>query len=316
LRVLFLFVFAAASLPAQTASEMDELLGARAASFAQAARFALAAAGLTSEDGPPEAAFTLAGGRGWLPEEARAEEPIPTGDLCFLIMNAFGMEGSFLYGLFPGPRHAFREFGYRGFIPGRRDPALPVSGEDLLWILAMAASHTGMDQGEGQKVFTPAPAIQEEAPAPETVAGREELAGIIRAELEEHQAEDTGVRVSEEGVVISLNNIRFTADSVELTENEKLKLREIAAIIARHPGRHILVAGHTAMAGSAGGRLRVSRERARAVADYLVSLEARKEGEITVRGYGAQYPLGDNATPAGQALNRRVEITLMDGGRQ
>jgi outer membrane protein OmpA-like peptidoglycan-associated protein len=173
-----------------------------------------------------------------------------------------------------------------------------------------------MDQGEGQKVFTPAPAIQEEAPAPEIIAEREELAGLIRAELEEHQAEDTGVRVSDEGVVISLNNIQFTADSVELTGNEKLKLREIAAIIARYPERHILVAGHTAMAGSAGGRLRISRERAQAVADYLIELKAREARRISVQGYGAQYPLGDNATAAGQAINRRVELTLMDGERQ
>jgi outer membrane protein OmpA-like peptidoglycan-associated protein len=296
---------------------MDELLETRAASFAQAARFVLVTSGALDQASPPEAAYTLAASRGWLPPRARAEDPISTGSLCFLIMSAFDMKGSFLYSLFPGPRYAFREFDYLRFIPGRRDPALPVSGENLLWMLAMAASHAGVGEAAAREEARPEPLKQEEAPpapAPEVIAEREELAGLIRAELEEQKAEDTGVRVSEEGVVISLSDIQFTADSARLSENEKLKLREIAAILARYPRRKILVAGHTAMAGSAEGRLRISRERAQAAADYLVSLGARAPEQITVRGYGARYPLAEG--PEGRGLNRRVEITLMDEERQ
>jgi outer membrane protein OmpA-like peptidoglycan-associated protein len=69
------------------------------------------------------------------------------------------------------------------------------------------------------------------------------------------------------------------------------------------------------VAGFAEGRMQVSTERAQAVADYLVSLGCRRPDEITVRGYGAERPLGDPDTQAGQAINRRVEITLLDEGR-
>jgi outer membrane protein OmpA-like peptidoglycan-associated protein len=48
------------------------------------------------------------------------------------------------------------------------------------------------------------------------------------------------------------------------------------------------------------------------VADSLIILGCRERDEITVRGYGADLPLGDPASAAGQALNRRVEITLLD----
>jgi hypothetical protein len=126
---------------------MDALLETRAVSFAQAARFVLAAAEVLAETSPPDAAFALAAAKGWLPEKARPDDPVTTGELCFLIMNAFDMKGSFLYSLFPGPRYAFREFDYLGLVPGRRDPALKVSGEELLRILSMTISHTGRGTG-------------------------------------------------------------------------------------------------------------------------------------------------------------------------
>jgi outer membrane protein OmpA-like peptidoglycan-associated protein len=69
------------------------------------------------------------------------------------------------------------------------------------------------------------------------------------------------------------------------------------------------------MAGSAEGRMRISTDRAQAVADYLAGLGCRTQDEITVRGHGAEQPLGDPATAAGQAINRRVEITLLDEGK-
>jgi outer membrane protein OmpA-like peptidoglycan-associated protein len=141
---------------------------------------------------------------------------------------------------------------------------------------------------------------------------RERITEIIHTELVEKNITDTEVRTSDEGITISLNNIRFLPDSTELTEAEKQKLQSIAAILNGFPDRPILVGGHTAMAGFAEGRMKVSTDRAQAVADYLVSLGCRTRGQITVRGYGAERPLGDPATPAGQALNRRVEITLLD----
>jgi outer membrane protein OmpA-like peptidoglycan-associated protein len=240
-------------------------------------------------------------------------------------MRAFGIRGSFLYALFPGPRYAFRELDYLRLLPGRRDPALWVSGEELLRMLDLVSA------GEGAGwIREPLPPEQEaaiaevaaplEIPAPPesaaaTTAEREQIAGVIRAELEEHEVADTSVRVVEEGVVISLNNIQFMPESVELTAGEMTKLREIAAILSRYPGRNILVGGHTAMAGNAEGRLLVSSGRAQAVADFLTALNVRRAEEITVTGYGAERPLGDTATEEGRAMNRRVEIILLDRGQ-
>ena len=296
------------ALRAQTAAEMDVLLASGGVNFAQASRFVLAAADVADE--AEEAAYALAREKGWLPQKAAPDRLVRVGELCFLIMNAFDMKGSFLYALFPGPRYAFRELDYLRLIPGRRDPALRVSGEELLLFLTMMAAYR---ETEPAATVAAEPAVMEPGAVEQAqMAEREQVAEVIREELQRHEVADTSVRVEEEGVVISLNNIQFLPDSVQLTEGEQAKLRDIARILSRYPGRKILVGGHTALAGSREGRQQISRERAQAVADYLVLLQARRREEITVRGYGAERPLEDNVTREGQALNRRVEITLLD----
>jgi outer membrane protein OmpA-like peptidoglycan-associated protein len=294
---------------------MDRLLETREVSFAQASRFVLASADTAAEGVEARAAFDLARENGWLSKRAVSDNPIRLGELCFLVMKSFHIRGSLLYALFPGPRYAFRELDYHRLIPGRRDPALRVSGEELLRMLDLVMAGEGVKWAE-----TPASALVREDAAKAalrenaaiTAVERERLAGTIRTELEEHEVTDTSVRVAEEGVVISLNNIQFLPDSVELTAGEMIKLREIALILSRYPGRRILVGGHTAQAGSGEGRLRISTERAWAVADSLIALKVRRVEEITVRGYGAERPLGDTDTEAGRAMNRRVEIIILD----
>jgi outer membrane protein OmpA-like peptidoglycan-associated protein len=136
----------------------------------------------------------------------------------------------------------------------------------------------------------------------------DEIAGAIEA----LGIEDASVRVAGEGVVISLEDIQFMPDSAVLLEREKEKLDRIAGILRNYPGRDILVGGHTALAGSAGGRQRLSQERAAAVADYLIEHQVRSAERIVVRGYGAERPIADNRSAEGMRRNRRVEITLLE----
>jgi outer membrane protein OmpA-like peptidoglycan-associated protein len=291
---------------------MDLLLETEAASFGQAARFVLDAANLIDPDSA-SGAFALARQKGWLPEKAPEEGPITTGELAFLIMKSFDMKGSFLYRLFPGPRYAFRELDYRGLLPGRRDPGLKVSGEGLLRILGMTSSYLGRGDAEVPDPQDTAPEIPAaEIPPPSPREQREQIVREIRTELNARHIADTTVRAAEEGIVISLNNIQFMPDDTELTEGERMKLMRIGVILAGYPGRKILVGGHTALAGTAEGRTLISTRRAQAVADFLVFLDIRRPEEIVVRGYGAEQPLAAGDAAEERALNRRVEIILLD----
>jgi outer membrane protein OmpA-like peptidoglycan-associated protein len=145
-----------------------------------------------------------------------------------------------------------------------------------------------------------------EAPAMDKQKMAEEIAGDLR------DIPDAVVRVVDEGITISLENIQFEADSAILRAGERQKLDKIAEILRRYPGRDILVGGHTALAGTAAMREELSRERAGAVADYLLSKGVRSPDRVVVRGYGAEKPLGDNSTEAGRRKNRRVEITILE----
>ncbi|QQO11430.1 OmpA family protein [Breznakiella homolactica] len=124
--------------------------------------------------------------------------------------------------------------------------------------------------------------------------------------------EDTTVRIVDEGVAISLEDIQFEPDSAVLLEREKAKLDKIAEILLRYKDRDILVGGHTAMAGTEAGRRQLSLERAGVVADYLIGKQVRAPDRVVVRGYGADKPLGDNRSETGRRQNRRVEITILE----
>ena len=139
---------------------------------------------------------------------------------------------------------------------------------------------------------------------------KEEMAREIAEDVA--QIPDASVRLSDEGVVISLENIQFAPDSAILLGSELRKLDMIADILLRYPERDILVGGHTALAGTAAGRLQLSEERAAAVANYLINKGVRKSERVIIRGYGAERPVADNGTPMGMQKNRRVEIVILE----
>jgi outer membrane protein OmpA-like peptidoglycan-associated protein len=141
---------------------------------------------------------------------------------------------------------------------------------------------------------------------------KEAIAGEIAGDLDRLGLRDASVRVDEEGITISLEDIRFQADSAAMLPGEESKLEKIAGILKRYPDRDILVGGHTALAGTEEGRKTLSAERAAAVAGYLITRDVRDAERVVVRGYGAERPVADNRTEEGRARNRRVEITILE----
>jgi len=138
------------------------------------------------------------------------------------------------------------------------------------------------------------------------------LADEINAELKSQGVENALAAVSAQGVMISLFNTEFLADSPELTEMERARLRVIAEILTGIPQRKILIAGHTAPRGTRAEQYAVTERRAKAAASYLVFLKARSLAEIKTVGYGADIPVARNSTYSGMGTNRRVEITILE----
>jgi outer membrane protein OmpA-like peptidoglycan-associated protein len=141
---------------------------------------------------------------------------------------------------------------------------------------------------------------------------KEKITEEIADEIDRLGISDVSVRAVDEGITITLDFIQFQADTPIMLPGEREKLDQIVDILKRYPDRDILVSGHTALAGNAAGRQKLSAERAAVIADYVISKEARTPDRVVVRGFGAEKPVADNKTEEGRHKNRRVEITILE----
>ncbi|MDR1866963.1 MAG: OmpA family protein [Treponema sp.] len=143
------------------------------------------------------------------------------------------------------------------------------------------------------------------------IMDKERIASDIRDTLEELEVAGT-VKVVDEGITITLDNIQFYADSARMLPGEEQKLEQIAVVLRTYHDRDVLVTGHTALAGYAAGRKKLSEDRAGVIAQYFINHAIREPSRIVTRGYGADQPIADNNTEVGRQKNRRVEITLLE----
>jgi outer membrane protein OmpA-like peptidoglycan-associated protein len=142
---------------------------------------------------------------------------------------------------------------------------------------------------------------------------REAVADDILRELSGEDFGEDAVEIVDEGIKINLENIMFEPDTAILLAGEEKKLEKIRDILRKYPDRDIMVAGHTAQAGGTeNSRLKLSQERASAIAGYLVRQGVRSADRIMSRGYGSQNPVASNDTEAGRQKNRRVEIIILE----
>lgn len=114
---------------------------------------------------------------------------------------------------------------------------------------------------------------------------------------------------SDRGLVLTLSGgVLFSAGKGQLTAAAKKKLGEIATTL-RDDTRNIVVLGHTDAKGAAEANMALSKVRADAVREYLVS-QGVEGSRVRSEGLGSTQPVADNASPEGRATNRRVEIIL------
>lgn len=125
--------------------------------------------------------------------------------------------------------------------------------------------------------------------------------------------EGTGVSVTRIGDNITLNmpgNVTFGFDSGDVAAAFYPILDSVGLVLQEFDQTFVEVAGHTDSVGSTDYNQKLSERRAESVAAYLVSRGIDTQRLITVGG-GENYPIASNATAAGQAENRRVELTIV-----
>jgi len=118
-------------------------------------------------------------------------------------------------------------------------------------------------------------------------------------------------RFREALAAIDTDSLVFEPGSAELASGSGMALDALARLMRELPAFRIRVAGHTDSHGSPASNLALSRARAASVAADLAA-RGIDPARVVAQGYGATQPLADNATEAGRARNRRIEISYID----
>ena len=104
-----------------------------------------------------------------------------------------------------------------------------------------------------------------------------------------------------------LGTVHFETDKADLTDADKATLDRAAVAMKNDPGVHMRLEGYTDSTGTDPHNLSLSQRRAIAVGDYLKA-KGIETNRLTGEGFGPSNPVDTNATAAGKADNRRVEL--------
>jgi len=107
---------------------------------------------------------------------------------------------------------------------------------------------------------------------------------------------------------IALYGIYFDTDKAVLKPESRPTLEQIAKLLISQPQLNVFIVGHTDNQGAYDYNLDLSRRRAEAIAAELVKSFRIAQPRLRTAGLGFLAPVGSNATEAGRALNRRVEL--------
>lgn len=168
------------------------------------------------------------------------------------------------------------------------------------------AAAAGAEARADQSAIVAAGAVADSAAARADQAAAEARTDALRAELAGYEQQKTAL-----GVTLILRDLQFTSGSAVLGAGAQGRLAPLASFLAKQPDARIQIAGHTDSQGSDASNMDLSARRAQSVAAYLSSTGVNLS-RINSVGMGESAPTATNDTSAGRAINRRVEVTILD----
>jgi len=120
---------------------------------------------------------------------------------------------------------------------------------------------------------------------------------------------------TERGTLVTFGDVLFDLDRAELKPSGLGNVSQLAQFLQQSPERKVVIEGYTDSTGTASYNQQLSERRANSVRMALVKMGVGAERIVTL-GYGKDYPISDNTSPAGRAMNRRVEVTISNDNQQ
>lgn len=113
-----------------------------------------------------------------------------------------------------------------------------------------------------------------------------------------------------EGETIAIKSLTFAEDSAVIQNQSIPVLDEIFYFLMRNKNVIIEIGGHTNNIPNDDYCDRLSTQRAKVVAEYLIK-KGLPPNRVQFKGYGKRKPIGDNRTVAGRKKNQRVEMKIL-----
>ena len=146
---------------------------------------------------------------------------------------------------------------------------------------------------------------------------RRELQSALQAQIKKHEISLTPTH---EGLVVSLREAGFyDTGSAQLRKDTSTVLDEFIAIVAPH-NFHVRIEGHTDNIPIHSSQFQSNWELSTARATEMVKLFITRYGispdRLAASGYAEFHPVATNDTPEGRAMNRRVDLVILNPSGQ
>src|SRR6202453_4815503 len=160
-------------------------------------------------------------------------------------------------------------------------------------------------QAEAAAANARAAQVAAEHSAQQATNQTEEMRERLKAQLSQVlQTQETA-----RGLIVNLSDVLFDTAKYTLKPDAREKLAKVSGILLAYPGLKVQVEGYTDNVGGDAYNLTLSQQRGDAVRAYLVT-QGVSPDNVSSTGYGMSNPVADNATAAGRAQNRRVNLVV------
>jgi len=121
--------------------------------------------------------------------------------------------------------------------------------------------------------------------------------------------ESLNAKQTDRGTLVTFGDVLFDVNKAELKNSGMMNVNKLAQFLQENPDRKVIVEGYTDSTGAASYNQSLSERRASSVRMALVKMGV-DPSRVVSQGYGKEYPVADNGSASGRAMNRRVEVTI------
>ena len=119
------------------------------------------------------------------------------------------------------------------------------------------------------------------------------------------------VKIKHKQIVIS-EQIQFETGKAVIQPVSYPILDDVVQVMSDYPQIEVRIEGHTDNVGSDATNMKLSKDRADSVFEYLIA-QGVDPRRLSTEGFGETRPIDTNKTPQGRAANRRVEFHITKG---